>query len=47
MRKRKINETKELEQSLIQMSHRLSTYMEKKAPTANDAFLDFIKIQFF
>lgn len=46
MKKRKVNETKELEQTLIQMSHRISTYMEKKVLIADDAFMEFIKIQF-
>lgn len=50
MKKRKVNETKELEQTLaiatLQMSHRISNYMEMKVPTADDAFMEFIKMQF-
>jgi len=49
MKKRKVNETKELEQSMVQMSNRISTYMEKKVCTersADDAFMEFIKVRF-
>jgi len=46
MKKRKVNETKELEQTLVQMSHRISNYMETKVSTADDAFMEFIKVQF-
>lgn len=46
MMKRKLNETKELEQSLVQMGHKISNYMENKVSTADDAFKEFIKIQF-
>ncbi|XP_071652937.1 uncharacterized protein [Temnothorax longispinosus] len=49
-KKRKINETMELEQTLFQMSQKIYNYMEKKdeIPTtkADDAFMEFIKIQF-
>jgi len=46
-KKQKVNETKELEHTLIQMSQRISTYMEKKEiSTADDAFMEFIKVQF-
>lgn len=46
IKKRKVNETKELEQTLIQMSQKISTYMEKKVSTADDAFMEFIKTEF-
>lgn len=46
MKKRKVNETKELEQTFVQMGQRISSYMEEKVGTADDAFMEFIKIQF-
>lgn len=46
MKKRKVSESKELEQTLLQMSKKISNYMEKKASTADDAFMEFIKLQF-
>lgn len=46
MKKRKIYEIKELEQTLVQMGQRISNYMKNKVLTANDAFMEFIKIQF-
>lgn len=46
MKKRKVNETRELEQTLVQMNHRISNYMETKVSTADDAFMEFIKVQF-
>lgn len=45
IKKRKVDETKELEQSLVQMSQRICTYMEKKTLTTDDAFMEFIKAQ--
>lgn len=46
MKKRKVSESKELEQTLLQMSKKISNYMEKKVSTADDAFMEFIKLQF-
>jgi len=46
MKKQKVNETRELEQTLVQMNHRISNYMETKVSTADDAFMEFIKVQF-
>ncbi|XP_025262590.1 uncharacterized protein LOC105257020 isoform X1 [Camponotus floridanus] len=46
LKKRKVNETRELEQTLVQMNHRISNYMETKVSTADDAFMEFIKVQF-
>lgn len=46
MKKRKVNKTLELEQTLIQMSDRILNYMEKKVTSVDDAFMEFIKIQF-
>lgn len=46
MKKRKVDETKELEQTLVQMSNRISSYMEKKVSTADNAFMEFLKVQF-
>lgn len=46
MKKRKVDETKELEQTLVQMSHRISTYMENKVSSADDAFMEFLKVEF-
>lgn len=50
MKKRKVSESKELEQTLLQMSNKISNYMEnhmeKKVSTADDAFMEFIKLQF-
>lgn len=51
VKKQKVNETKEclkqtLEQILVQMRHIISTYMEKKVLTADEAFMEFIKAQF-
>lgn len=45
-KKWKVDETKELEQSLVQMTQRISSYMENKSSTADNAFMDFIKVQF-
>ncbi|XP_039310142.1 uncharacterized protein LOC105207291 isoform X2 [Solenopsis invicta] len=45
-KKWKVDETKELEQSLVQMTQRISSYMENKSSTAHNAFMDFIKVQF-
>lgn len=44
--KRKIDETKELEQTLIQMGQRISNYMENKVSAADDALMEFLKTQF-
>lgn len=46
MKRRKIDETKELEQTLIQMGQRISNYMENKVSAADDAFMEFLKTQF-
>lgn len=46
MKKWKVNETKELEQTLVQMSSRIASYMEKKVATADDAFMEFVRLQF-
>lgn len=46
MKKRKVSKSKELEQTLLQMSKKISNYMEKKVSTADDAFMEFIKLQF-
>lgn len=45
LKKQKVNKTMELEQMLIQMSHRILNYMEKKVSSVDDAFMEFIKIQ--
>lgn len=44
--KRKIDETKELEQTLIQMGQRISNYMENKVSAADNALMEFLKTQF-
>lgn len=45
--KRRINETKELEQTLSDMSDRIMKDVEISKPsTADDAFMEFVKIQF-
>ncbi|XP_077273371.1 uncharacterized protein LOC143903554 isoform X2 [Temnothorax americanus] len=46
-RKRKLDETKELEHNFFNMGNRIVNYMEStKASTADDAFMEFIKVQF-
>lgn len=46
MKKWKVNETKEVEQTLALMSHQILNYMEKEVSVADDAFMEFIKVQF-
>ncbi|XP_077265795.1 uncharacterized protein LOC143900158 [Temnothorax americanus] len=46
-RKRKLDETKELEHNFFNVGNRIVNYMEStKASTADDAFMEFIKVQF-
>ncbi|XP_020298557.1 uncharacterized protein LOC109862827 isoform X2 [Pseudomyrmex gracilis] len=47
LKRGKMNETKELEQTFIDMSKTIKNYMEtSKSSTADNAFMEFIKIQF-